>query len=814
MKIYKFGGTSLADSNKLETVFDIVSKSYNDGEVSAVIFSAFGTVTDDLLDIAITAKEQDKTYKDKLKALQDRHFEVFEHFFSPQRQSDATVQIKLWFNDLSDILSGIYQINELSDRCLDYILSFGECFSAFTISQIFQEKGVDAEYLDAREVVIADESFGKGHVNFEKSYQLIQNKFKGNKSLKCIPGFIASTEKEETVTLGRGGSDFSAAIFASALKVDELVIWTDVDGFMSADPNKVKRSFQQDYLTYEEVMELSHFGAQVIYPPTIQPVLNSKIPLRIRNTFNTKNEGTLIDLKDREQKSTISGVSSIPEVALCRLQGSGMVGVAGVASRMFASLAKDEISVILITQASSEHSICIAIEPENLARAVHNLNKEFALEINAKMIQPVIAETGFSIISVVGRDMQNYPGIAGQIFKVLGSNGINLAAIAQGSSELSISVVVNREDEIKALRTIHAEFFFPQNGIINVFLIGVGLIGKELLAQLAAHSKMLQEKHSHNIKIIGLANTKNQVFSIDGIDPGVALDELTDSSSDYNIDKFIDTMIEYNLYHSVFVDCTASEEIAKCYPRVLDASISVITPNKKAMSGDYSLYKDIKAKHKKRRVDFLYETNVGAGLPIISTFNDLLKSGDSVIKIEAVLSGTLSYIFNTFNSDTKFSTVVKEAKEAGYTEPDPRDDLNGMDVARKILILARESGLEMELDEINVESLIPDSCKDAKSVDEFLSLLEKEDDTFDLKLKSAIENDSKLCYIAELVDGKASVALKEVNSSHPFYNLSGSDNIISITTRRYKECPLVVRGPGAGAEVTAAGVFADIIRVG
>lgn len=814
MKVFKFGGSSLENIERLEKVIILVSEEFNKGEVQAVIFSAFGDVTDTLLKIALSAKEQDINYKSELKALENRHLEIFEHFFSPQRQSTATVKVKLWFNDLSDILSGIYQINELSKRCLDYILSFGECYSAYIISQIFQERRVDAEFLDAREVIVADENFGKGLVDFKESFKLIKEKFKNTKALQCIPGFIARTLKNETVTLGRGGSDFSAAIFAAALQVDELVIWTDVDGFMTAAPRKVPRAFQQEYLTYEEIMELSHFGAQVIYPPTIQPVLNAKIPLRIRNTFNHKNIGTLIDFEDRERPYTISGISSIPEVALCRLQGSGMVGVSGISSRMFASLAKENINVILITQASSEHSICIAIDPMQLEIAEKKLNKEFALEIKAKVLQPIISEKGFSIISVVGRDMHNYPGVAGQIFKALGTNGINLSAIAQGSSELSISVVVKNTDEIKALKTIHAEFFYPQNGIINVFLIGVGLIGKELLLQLSKHSKALKEKHAHDIKIIGLANTKYQLFSEDGIDPETALEDLIKNEEKYNIINFVDKMIDINLYHSVFVDCTASDEIGKQYYRILDSSIAVITPNKKAMSGNIKEYKKIKTAHKRRRVNFLYETNVGAGLPIISTLNDLLKSGDSVIKIEAVLSGTLSYIFNSFVKGTSFSDIVIQAKESGYTEPDPRDDLNGMDVARKILILAREIGLELELSDIEVESLIPDSCKNAKSVEEFLSLLKEADGFFNDKLESALAKNARLSYIASLIDGKATVKLEVIDSKHPFYNLSGSDNIISLTTRRYKECPLVVRGPGAGAEVTAAGVFADIIRIG
>ncbi|MCL4128805.1 UNVERIFIED_CONTAM: hypothetical protein GTU68_063669 [Idotea baltica] len=491
-----------------------------------------------------------------------------------------------------------------------------------------------------------------------------------------------------------------------------------------------------------------------------------------------------------------------------------MVGVSGVSSRMFSALSKENINVILITQASSEHSICIAIAPTQLEAAVKQLNIEFALEIKAKVLQPIISEKGFSIISVVGRDMHNYPGVAGQIFKALGTNGVNLSAIAQGSSELSISVVVKDTDEIKALKTIHAEFFYSQNGIINVFLIGVGLIGKELLLQLSKHARALKEKHAHDIKIIGLANTKHQYFSHDGINPETALEDLKENGENYNIESFVDKMIDINLYHSVFVDCTASEEVGKQYFKILDSSIAVITPNKKAMSGPIEEYKKIKAAHKRRRVDFLYETNVGAGLPIISTLTDLLKSGDSLIKIEAVLSGTLSYIFNSFVKDTSFSEIVIQARESGYTEPDPRDDLNGMDVARKILILAREIGLELELSDIEIESLIPDSCKDAKNVEEFLSLLKEADGFFSDQLEGALAKNSRLSYIASLVDGKAKVKLEIINSNHPFYNLSGSDNIIALTTRRYKECPLVVRGPGAGAEVTAAGVFADIIRIG
>jgi len=592
-----------------------------------------------------------------------------------------------------------------------------------------------------------------------------------------------------------------------------IEIWTDVDGVMTADPRKVEKAFTIPHLTFEEAMELSHFGAEVVHPATMQPALENKIPIRIKNTFNPLAEGTLISNTVPTTSRIIKGLSSIDDIALINVIGSGMIGVAGIAQRIFGALARKSINIILITQASSEHSVCFAVLPWHAEKAKRAIEEEFRTEIQEKKINDIIVEKDLSIIAVVGENMRKTPGISGKVFQALGKNGINISAIAQGSSELNISMVVSKTDETKALNAIHDAFFLSNVKTANIFLVGPGLIGGTLLKQMKNQRDYLRQEYSLQMNIIGITNTRRMLFKIDGIDPMEWEVELYGRGKDANLEEFIETMKELNLPNSIFVDCTSSDEVVAKYKEILSANISIVTPNKKANSSSYDFYLDLRHTALKHNVKFAYEANVGAGLPIINTLKDLISSGDKVLKIEGVLSGTLSYIFNTFKEGKTFSETVKEAQEKGYTEPDPREDLNGLDVARKLLILAREIGFKIELKDIKVENLVPEPARQAKTVEEFFEKLKEFDEVFEQRRKSAQKKGCVLRYIARIEAGRAETALREVDASHPFYSLFGSDNILAFTTKNCKDRPIVVQGPGAGAEVTAAGVFADIIRI-
>jgi aspartokinase/homoserine dehydrogenase 1 len=812
MKILKFGGSSVGSPDRIKNAAAIIIDAYNADKNIAVVVSAYQGVTDELIRLSNLAASGNESYKDDFKVLCDKHINFAKELLPLNKQSIVLANIKVWLNDLQDILHGVFLVGEYSKRMLDYVMSFGERFSAYTINAYISTLNVPTEFLDTRELIKCDEAWGGAKVDFKISNQKISEYFENCKNLPVATGFIASTSKNDTITLGRGGSDYTAAIIGAALNCKEIEIWTDVDGVMTADPRKVPKAFYIPALTYQEIMELSHFGAKVVYPPTIQPALDANIPVSIKNTFNPKFIGSRISDSVSGHKYLITGISSIEAIALLRLEGSGMVGVAGVSMRLFAALAKKEISVILITQASSEHTICFAVLPDFAEEAKNAIEKEFALEVSLHMIEPVSVEKDVSIVSIVGENMRKMPGISAKLFRALGNNGINVIAIAQGSSELNISVVVNKNNEKKALNALHDEFFFTENKTLNLFIAGTGLIGSTLLKQISSHEAQLKKEHNLELKVTGLINSRKALIGTEKIDISNTQDTLT-SSDKIAATDFVDSMIKLNLPNSVFVDCTASEEVIKYYEKILDNSIAIVTPNKKAQTRSLDIYKALKQTARKRSVPFLFETSVGAGLPVISTLNDLIKSGDQVIKIEAVLSGTLSYIFNSFDGSKPFSEVVMEAKEKGYTEPDPRDDLCGLDFARKLLILARESGINLEQSDVKVENLVPERCRDAKTIEEFFTKLKNEDSYFGDKVSKAKASNKKLCYIGQIEGNTAAVSLIEVDASHPFSSLSGSDNIISFTTQRYNQRPLVVKGPGAGAEVTAAGVFADIIRV-
>ncbi len=813
MNVLKFGGSSVANPSRIKSVIDIISP-YAQSEKIALVFSAFGGVTDILISLSTWALEGKSEYKEQLQAFEQRHLEAVRELISIQRQSSVIANVKYTINELEDVLHGVYLVKERTPRTLDYIMSFGERLSAYIIAEAIKDRGMNAEYLDARKVVRTDSHFSYARIDFTITNQQIQEYFKTHDALQVITGFIGSSETGETTTIGRSGSDYTAAIFAGALKASSLEIWTDVDGMMTADPRKVKKAFTVKEMTYQEAMELSHFGAKVIFPATMQPAMANHIPIWIKNTFNPTFQGTVIKETSNNRSLIIKGISSMDKISLLNVQGTGLMGVVGVSMRLFGALASQKINVILISQASSEHSICLAIETNKVKQAKAAIEKEFQYEIRGNEMDEVLVENDLAIVAIVGENMKHNPGTSGRMFSALGKNGVNISAIAQGSSELNISAVVHELDIAKALNVLHEAFFLSDRKVLNVFLVGTGLIGKSLLAMIDKQFKQLASQNHLEVNVVGVANSKKMYFNEEGLALSGAVAKMNESGEAMSMNGFFGNMMGLNLSNSIFVDCTSSEEVAAFYASILSSNISIVTPNKKANSGPMSRYEELKSICLKRGVKFLYETNVGAGLPVINTMNDLLLSGDRVIRIEAVLSGTLNFIFSSFTEGKKFSEVVKEAKVKGYTEPDPRDDLNGMDVARKVLILSREAGLQLELEEIQVENLVPKDCQGDLSVDDFFKKLSGHDVEFETMRKQAAERNEKLRYMAVLENGKTAIRLGSVNDQHPFYSLSGSDNIILLTTERYQDRPMVIRGPGAGAEVTAAGVFADIIRIG
>jgi len=812
MKVFKFGGTSVGTPQTIQTVIKIVKKELEDDRL-VVVVSAFGGVTDQLLDAGKKAGVRNEEYKDILLVLEKRHIDSVKALIDVKRQGGVVAQVKMLFNELGDILHGVFLVKELSLKTLDYVMSFGERISSYIVTEAFKNQRIETVLADAAALIKTDRNFGNAHVNMHETNENIRKQYLGTHALIIYPGFIGSTPENEVTTLGRGGSDYTASLVAAALGASQLQIWTDVDGVLTIDPRKVSKAFPIKQLSYAEAMEMSHFGAKVIYPPTIQPVFSKSIPLWIKNTFNPDAEGSLITKKTSDTGSPIKGISSIDNIALCTLHGSGMIGVAGISKRLFTALANNKVNVILISQASSEHSITFAVSPDDGVKAKEAIEAEFEFEIRQKHIEKVEVVNDMSIVAIVGENMKKSRGVAGKLFSTLGRNGINIAAIAQGSSELNISLVVENRELRKALGAIHDSFFLSETRDVHVFLMGVGTIGNVLLTQLNEHAKQLAEEHHINIKVAGIANSRKMHFTEEGISISAWKKSLEEQGGKSNILKFIDKMIFMNLPNSVFVDCTANADIAACYKKVLNASISIVTPNKVACSSKYSEYKELKEIAQRKGIKFLFETNVGAGLPVISTLNDLMKSGDKIHKMEAILSGTLNYIFNTYSKTVPFSEAVKQAQQKGLSEPDPRIDLNGIDVARKILILARESGAKLEYDAIQRGNFLPEKCQKAKTSEAFLKELVNYDAEFENQRAALEKQGKKLRYVATYENGKAFTRLTEFDMSHPFYWIQGKDNIVLFYTDRYVEQPLVVRGAGAGAEVTAAGVFADIIRV-
>lgn len=807
MKVLKFGGSSVANAENIKKVVEILRAT--DGP-AVVVLSAMQGTTDKLIDAGRLAERGDESYRTKIDEIRTLHISTIIELFAGDGQQIRD-EITDRFAELEWLCRGVELIGELSARTLDNILSFGELLSTKIAAAYLTSIGVECEWADSRELIVTDSNFGFAAVDFRATNERVARYFAGRSSrLTILPGFIAKDGGGNTTTLGRGGSDYSAAIFAAALDADVLEIWTDVSGMKTADPRFVRNVRDIPRITYREAMELSHFGAKVIYPPTIQPVMAKGIPVWIKNTFAPDDIGTLIESETNCDGEIIRGISSIDKIAILNLEGSGMVGVPGFSRRLFDALSRAQINVILITQSSSEHSICVAVEEKSSERAKAAVDREFEYEIAVGKIDPLRVEAGLSILALVGDNMRSHTGVSGRMFSTLGHNGVNIRAIAQGSSERNISAIISSSDVRKAVNTLHEEFFSDGNKQINIFIAGVGTVGSKLLAQIAQQYAHIAEDLRLNLRVVGIANSKSALFA----EEGIILDDVKSqfaAAQPMKIDEFTDRIIERNLRNSIFVDITASADVVETYPKLLRRSVSVIACNKVAASSDYESYRKLKNLAREYNANFFFETNVGAGLPVIHTLNDLISSGDKVNRIEAVLSGTLNFVFNNYDGTRRFAEVVQQAQDEGYTEPDPRLDLSGTDVARKILILAREAGYAMEMSEITNVAFLPESCL-AGTVEDFYAEMTKQEPHFRKLLNDASAQGLKLKYIASLDGGKASVGLQSIGPDHNFANLSGKDNAVLFYTNRYADQPLVIKGAGAGAEVTAAGVFADIIR--
>jgi len=811
MIVLKFGGSSVANAENIKKVANIIHQSKYKSAV--VVVSALGGVTDQLLLAGTKASASDESYKEIIHSLEKKHLDAVKALLPVTTQSSCLSAVKQLFNELEDICEGVFMLKELSARTKDRILGFGELLSSKIISFYFKSINADHEWIDSRKVIKTDSFFGYAKVDFDTTNENILSIVNNaSSSLFLAPGFIASNADGHTTTLGRGGSDYTASIFAAALNAEALEIWTDVSGMMTADPRWVANARPIPHISYREAMELSHFGAKVVYPPTIQPVMQKVIPIRVKNTFAPEDHGTLIEgTVQHADRETITGISSINRIALLSLEGSGMVGIPGFSRRLFGALADKRINVILITQSSSEHSICVAVNTADAEIAKQIVDTTFEVELENGKVEPLKIEKDLSIIALVGDKMKSHPGISGRMFGALGRNGINIRAIAQGSSERNISAVISKEDVKKAVNVLHEVFFESSYKQLNVFIVGAGNVGSKLIEQLHHQSAYLLEHLNLQVKVTGIANSRKMVLNEEGIDLSTWKDQLHNAPF-YKLPDFIDAIISKNLRNAVFVDVTANADVAGVYATLLSKSVSVVACNKIAAASPYANYRKLKSLAKEYNVRYLFETNVGASLPVIGTLNDLIRSGDKVNKIQAVLSGTLNFVFNNYDGTKPFAEVVRQAQAEGYTEPDPRLDLGGTDVMRKIMILAREAGNEIEMEDITNNGFLPAPCFNG-SVDDFYREMAIHETHFKKLYDNAAVQNCKLKFVATFENGKASVGLQHIPANSDFYHLYGKDNIVLFYTQRYPEQPLVVKGAGAGADVTASGVFADIIRV-
>ncbi|MFP8893317.1 bifunctional aspartate kinase/homoserine dehydrogenase I [Chryseobacterium sp. EZn1] len=813
MKVLKFGGTSVAHSQNILLMEKIVKRESLKSKV-VVIVSALHGVTDQLIKAAEQASVKDENYSQAVQNLEEKHISLVKELFPITEQSSWLSFVKKHFNDIEDLCNGIAVLGELTDRIKDKIASYGEFLSSKIIAARLQHEGLDCVWMNSAELIRTDSNFTHAKVDFKSTDHNIARFLNENQNHIIVgPGFIAKDEKNNATTLGRGGSDYTASIIAAAIDAEELQIWTDVSGMMTADPRLVSNAKPISEISYHEAMELSHFGAKVLYPPSIQPVMVKNINLLIKNTFDPDAEGTLIShqLQSSEDEKQIAvGISNMNSIALLTLEGSGMVGIPGISAKLFQCLSHEKINVILITQGSSEHSITIAIEEKEALRAEHAINSSFADDINLKRVYAVKIETGLSIVALVGESMKSRSGVSAKMFGCLGNNGVNIRAIAQGSSERNISIVISEKDSKKAVNVLHEDFFESEIKQIHLYICGTGNVGSKLIQQIYDQNDYLKENFLINLRIAGISNSRHMMFS----DQGISQENYfnwNQQGEKASAREFADEIIHRNLRNSVFVDVTASPEVPEVYESLLKRSVDIVACNKIAASSDFKKYKTLKNTARNHNCSFYFETNVGAGLPVIGTINDLIKSGDQIQSIKAVLSGTLNFVFNEYDGNRTFSEVVAQAQKEGYTEPDPRLDLSGTDVARKILILAREAGYLLQFEDIENIGFLPEECMEG-SVENFYEKLTVYEDHFKNLLNNAKDEGKILKYVAEFEDGKARVGLQHIAPDSDLFHLYGKDNIVIFKTLRYSEQPLVVKGAGAGADVTASGVFADIIR--
>lgn len=814
VKVLKFGGSSVGSKESITNLKRIVESQQED---VIVVVSALGGITDRLIATARMAAGGDRQYVTETESMLKRHEQMIRDVIAPERRRKAYTKVRKLFGELTDIMHGLFLLHDLSDKTMDTIVSYGERLSSQIVLQLID--GI--ELFDSREFIKTEHKSANHIIDSELTYRLIRETFQplfgaernGISPIRALaPGFISADALTGEITnLGRGGSDYTASLIAAALDASVLEIWTDVDGFMTADPRVIQTAYTIDELSYVEAMELCNFGAKVVYPPTIYPVCQKKIPIFIKNTFNPAARGTEIVNELPAGTKAIKGISSIGDTALITMRGLGMVGVIGVNYRIFKTLAENGISVFMVSQASSENSTSIGVRNCDAASACELLNNEFSKEIALGAIFPIAAEMDLATVAIVGENMKRNPGIAGKLFGVLGRNGINVIACAQGASETNISFVVQKRSLRKSLNVIHDSFFLSEYQVLNLFVCGVGTVGSSLLEQIRGQRDKLMQERGLKLNVVGIARGSKAMFNRDGLDLDNYREQL-ESAPDSNIYSLRDEVIGMNIFNSVFVDCTASPDVAGLYHDFLDNNISVVAANKIAASSNWDNYTALKQTARRRGVKFLFETNVGAGLPVINTINDLINSGDRILKIEAVVSGTLNFIFNTLSASCSLSDTIRLAKEKGYSEPDPRIDLSGKDVLRKLVILARESGYAIEQSDVESELFIPQELFDG-TIEEFWSKLPQLDCEFEQRRSSVEKAGKRMRFVARLDNGKASISLCEVDKYHPFYNLQGSNNIILLTTERYKEYPMMIQGYGAGAAVTAAGVFADIMSI-
>ena len=807
MKVLKFGGTSVGTVESLSSVKKIVEGC---NEPVIVVVSALGGITDQLINTAKLAAQGDKSHLDCYARIVERHNNVITNMVSADKLEGLKAIVDPLLEELGNIYKGVSLIKDLSDRTLDIIVSYGERLSSVIISRIIK----DAQHYDSRNFIKTEQQFGKHILDNDTTQKYIHATFDNNNfKVAVVPGFISSDENGNITNLGRGGSDYTAAILAATLNASVLEIWTDVDGFMTADPRVINNTYVIDHLSFVEAMELCNFGAKVIYPPTIYPVCHKNIPIWIKNTFNPTAPGTCIsEQRPSPEGKAIKGISSINDTCLITVSGLGMVGIIGINARIFNALAKNGVSVFLVSQASSENNTSFAVKNADADLAVSVLKEEFAVELQSGEISDITPEPNLATVAIVGENMKHSTGIAGKLFNTLGRNGINVIACAQGASETNISFVIDLKNLRKALNVIHDSFFLSETQVLNLFIVGVGNVGQHLLEQIRLQHDNLLKNKALELRVVGISNSRKCIFNREGIDIANYKELLEQSDVIATPENIKNGVLGMNIFNSVFVDCTANEGVASLYADLLSHNVNVVAANKIAASSCYKNYSKLKQIARKKDVKFLFETNVGAGLPIINTINSLINSGDKILRIEAVLSGTLNYIFNVLSSEIPMSRAIKMAKDAGYSEPDPRIDLSGKDVIRKLVILAREAGYAVEQDDVEKHLFIPDEYFEG-SIEDFFNRIADIDNDFEEKRAKAEAEEQRFRFVARLEEGKLDVSLQKVGSSHPFYVLEGSNNVILLTTERYNEYPMVIKGYGAGAEVTAAGVFADIISI-